>query len=55
MPCLGCFVGGVLSSGVGSVNGGVASGLGGIGLRFPLRRCANIFLVRPAPEDAVGA
>ena len=54
MLCLGCFVGGVLSSGVGGVSGGVASGLGGIGLRFPLRRCANIFLVRAAPEGAVG-
>ena len=54
MLCLGCFVGGVLSSGVGGVNGGVASGLGGIGLRFPLRWCAIIFQIRLAPEGAAG-
>ena len=54
MLCLGCFMGGVVSSGVEGVNGGVASGLGGIGLRFPLKWCANIFLVQPAPEGAVG-
>ena len=43
MLFLGCFIGGVLSSGVKGVNGGVASGLGGMGLRFPLKWCAEVF------------
>ena len=54
MLFLAVFMSGVVSSGVQGVNGGVESGLGGMSLRFPLKWCANIFLVRSAPEDAVG-
>ena len=48
------FVGGGVSLGVQVVNGGVASGLGGMSLRFPFKWCANIFLHQPTPEGAVG-